>query len=470
MNRLPGDPDIHPLLGSLHKFPGFNEAGIAFDWNNAKTYKYFHRFWGGPFMCVLNVYHPETIREVLKHSIKPRNIGAVSTTYDMGLRWLGEGLILTNGQRWYRNRRLLTPSFHFEILKKYIKVYNSCAKIFMSKIVGNIHSRISVDIQPMVSRYTLDVILQCAFSLESNCQCENKPGTYAKAIAELQLLWMERMLNPLHFFEFIYRMSSKGRRFYHLCNVVHAEAEALIKKRRKELGQDSSKSSDKKARDFLDTLITAKDDDGNGLTFGEMRDEVDTFLFAGHDTTASGIMWTLVSLAQNHQHQDRVFKEVNDVIGEREEVTWEDLSKLQFTGQCIKEALRLHAAVPGIERVLTEEVDLNGHKIKAGTRCLVHLWCLHNNPHVWDEPHLFKPERFDHDHVAKMDPFQFIPFSAGSRNCIGQNFAMNEMKVIISHILKKFHLSSDPDRPTQRQMSITLKAENGAFIQFSTRK
>jgi len=132
--------------------------------------------------------------------------------------------------------------------------------------------------------------------------------------------------------------------------------------------------------------------------------------------------------------------------------------------------LRKHAAVPGIERVTTEDIIMNGYTIKAGQRCTLHLWCLHNNSHVWDEPFEFKPERFSPENVVKMDPFQFIPFSAGSRNCIGQVFAMNEMKATIAHMIQRFQFHLDTERPIRMEISITLKAEHGAFVFASPRE
>ena len=483
MNRLPGDDTFHPILGNFHTFPGMSEDGLAWIYERVNKYKYFHRVYVTPFLAPMLVYHPDTVRETIRASIKPRQlVSGLASSYDMGTPWLGDGLILTNGRRWHRNRRLLTPSFHFEILKNYMKVYNSCTVNFLENIlVGSSKTGKSVDFQPLVSNYTLDVILRCAFSYHSHCQTGREPGEYAKAIAEIQHLWMKRLINPMFFVEFLYRLSPQGRRFYSLCDIAHREAEAIMKKRKQELDLDPDNlkgggGGNRKARDFLDTLLTARDEQGNGLSWTEIREEVDTFLFAGHDTTASGIMWTLVSLARHPDHQELVYEEVKAAVVEDtnstkvgqvdddNEVKWEDLGKLQYTGQCIKEALRLHTAVPAIERFTIEDVVFDGHVIKKGTVVNIPLWALHHNPHVWDAPHDFQPQRFHPEKVAKMDPFQFIPFSAGSRNCIGQNFAMNEMKVAVAKVVRRFQLKVDEDRPVLREMSVTMKASHGAYL------
>ena len=467
MNTFPGSQDIHPLFGTLHHLfkVGFKEAGLKFFLENATKFKYFHRVWDGPFSCQLITYHPESVREVIKHSIKPRSTGLISTVYDMNIRWLGEGLILTNGPLWYRNRRLITPSFHFDILKSYIEVYNSCTNILIDNIKAQSQTGQSLDLQTLINKYSLDVILRCAFSLHSNCQSADEPNSYANTVWELQDLLMKRAVNPLHHVELIYRFSSNGRRFYHLCDVAHKAAEDIIAKRQKELENIPNKdsNSDHKCHDFLDTLLLVRDENNQGLAWKEIRNEVDTFLFAGHDTTASGIMWTLVNLAQMPHYQEQVFQEVKDVLGDRD-VTHEDLAKLQFTGQCIKESLRKNAVVPVIGRKTTEEICINGHVIPKGTRATVQLYSLHNNPHIWEEPLKYNPERFSADNIAKMEPYQFIPFSAGARNCIGQNFAMNEMKLTISRVIRNFKLVADKDKSTTREMRITMRAAEGAFV------
>ena len=155
MNKLPGEKDFHPLFGNLHKFPGPREDGLEYDRNKMKKDKYFRRGWLGPFACMLSAYHPDIVKEIIKHSIKPRNDGLLSSNYDMGISWLGEGLITTNGQRWYRNRRLITPSFHFDILKNYIEVFKSCSDIFTGRLKDLSNKRESFDLQNIISLYTL---------------------------------------------------------------------------------------------------------------------------------------------------------------------------------------------------------------------------------------------------------------------------------------------------------------------------
>ncbi|XP_059165728.1 ultra-long-chain fatty acid omega-hydroxylase-like [Physella acuta] len=464
-NKFPGEKDFSYLYGNLHKYPGPNEEGIEYDFKMCTETKYFHRIWAGAFTPVILVYHPESVRPILKSSApKPRDT-LFATPYDMGVRWLGEGLLIANGAKWARNRRLLTPAFHFDILKPYVDVYNQCTDTLVSKIHELSKSGESFDLFQPVCMSTLDVILQCAFSYKSYCQTKGK-NAYTTAMMQLMILWTDRSFKPQVFNEFIYGLTSDGKKFYKLCDEVHAVAEDIIEKRRKELEnqKEDEKNTNKKVKDFLDTLLTARDEDGFGLSPIEIRNEVDTFLFEGHDTTASGVTWTLYRLAQHPEYQEMVYEEVLRVLDGREQLEWSDLSKLEFTTMCIKEGLRLDTAVPFIERKLEEDTQIMEYTIPKGTLVAVQIFVLHHNPHLWDRPHDFCPERFHPDKTRTMDPFQFLPFSAGSRNCIGQNFAMNEMKITIAKVIKNFKLTLDLNKPARRFTCATMKAENGVMV------
>ncbi|KAH9504366.1 Cytochrome P450 4F4 [Bulinus truncatus] len=413
--RLPNVPGYKYSTGTLHLFPGNNEEGLAFDLALAKENCYFHVLWAGPLLPVVVAYHPDSLRHILKSSApKPRS-PILSTPYDMGLPWLGEGLIISNGDRWARSRRLLTPAFHFDILKPYLEIYNQCADILIKKMEHLSKQGQAFDIYTLLNLDALDIILRCAFSYMSECQTVGLKNNIASVISELGKMWSDRSISP-HFhdhIDFLYRLTSHGKRFYKLCNVAHKASEEIITKRKQELEKDPDLVSKKKLKDFLDILLTAKDEDGQGLSPLEIRNEVDTFFFAGHDTTASGMTWIIYALAGHPECQEKVYNEVTKVLDGREYLEWNDLQNLEYTTMCIKESLRLHGAVTGIERKTTEECNVHGHVIPAGTRVGIHLWILHHNPHIWDHPNDFRPERFHPNNLRNMDPFQFVPFSAG---------------------------------------------------------
>jgi len=199
-----------------------------------------------------------------------------------------------------------------------------------------------------------------------------------------------------------------------------------------------------------------------------MHDEVETFLFAGHDTTSSGLSWALYLMATHQDIQKRVQAELDGILGERrnQQIEWDDLGKMTYLTQCVKETLRLYPPVPIIARELNEDVDIMGCTVARGTYVGLHIYGLHHNVHVWGEDHMeFKPERFSVDEAKKRDAYAFVPFSAGPRNCIGQNFALTEEKVIMARLLHRytFKLTADCPEP-EPAFRIVLRPRNNVRL------
>ncbi|XP_069109522.1 cytochrome P450 4B1-like [Argopecten irradians] len=215
----------------------------------------------------------------------------------------------------------------------------------------------------------------------------------------------------------------------------------------------------------------ARDENGNGLTREEIRNEVDTFLFEGHDTTASAISWILYSLATHPEHQTKVQAEIDSVLEGRvsDHLKWEDMPKLQYLTMCIKEGMRLHSPVPFIQRESTREFTIDGKTFPPGTFLSCAIYSVHQNPAVWNNPQEFIPERFSKENATKMDSFAFIPFAAGPRNCIGQTFAMNEEKVTIARILHKYTFELDPSVEVKKQPAAVMRSKNGIYLNAKAR-
>ncbi|XP_021365497.1 cytochrome P450 4F5-like [Mizuhopecten yessoensis] len=210
----------------------------------------------------------------------------------------------------------------------------------------------------------------------------------------------------------------------------------------------------------------ARDENGKGLTREEIRNEVDTFLFAGHDATASAISWILYTLATHPEHQTKVQEEIDRVLAGRESdrLEWDDMPKLEYLTMCINEGMRLYTPVPIIHRQSTKEFTIDGKKFPPGTYMSIGVYSVHHNPTVWENPHQFIPQRFSKENTAKADSFSFIPFSAGPRNCIGQTFAMNEEKVTIARILHKYTLEADPKVEVKLKAAAVMRSLNGVYL------
>ena len=435
-----------------------------------------HRFiivWFGPFLASIDVGHPEIVQKLIKEP-KCRPV------YRMLIPWLGEGLLIADGQKWYRSRRLLTPAFHFEILKPYIPVYNSCLEVMLRKWSVSVSKSEPVKLFETVSLLSLDIILQCAFSNKSDCQTLSRKHPYTNAVYDLIQLCTDRFMNPLYHIDWIYFITPSGRKMSRACSIVHEYALRVINERKRTLGLDKKRnkfqndtelfqevSKMRKYLDFLDILLTSVDENGKGLTVDEIRSEVDTFMFEGHDTTTSGISWTLYCLAKYPEHQEKVREEVRNVLMGREWLEYDDLKDLKYTQWCIKEAMRLYPPVFQFYRTLLEDVELDGYLIPKGVQVNITPFLIHRNPDIWENPNEYDPLRFHPINAEKRHPYAYIPFSAGYRNCIGQNFAMNEERLVVASIINRYSLSLDEDHEVKIALRVVLRTKNDIKVKLT---
>uniref|UniRef100_A0A2K6FLW4 Cytochrome P450 family 4 subfamily F member 153 n=1 Tax=Propithecus coquereli TaxID=379532 RepID=A0A2K6FLW4_PROCO len=326
-----------------------------------------------------------------------------------------------------------------------------------------------LDMFEHISLMTLDSLQKCVFSFDSHCQ--EKPSEYIAAILELSALVAKRYERILLHIDFLYYLTANGRRFREACRLVHDFTNAVIQERRRTLpsqGLDDFLKAKAKTKtlDFIDVLLLSKDEDGKDLSDEDIRAEADTFMFEGHDTTASGLSWILYHLARHPEYQERCRQEVRELLGDREpdEIEWDDLAQLPFLTMCIKESLRLHPPAPMISRRCTQDIVLpDGRVIPKGVICLISIFGTHHNPAVWPDPEVYDPSRFNPENVKERSPLAFVPFSAGPRNCIGQTFAMTEMKVVLALTLLRFRLLPDDTEP-RRKPEIILRAEGGLWL------
>uniref|UniRef100_H0WJV4 Cytochrome P450 family 4 subfamily F member 111 n=2 Tax=Otolemur garnettii TaxID=30611 RepID=H0WJV4_OTOGA len=432
------------------------------------TYPWGFKRWMGPTIPIITLYHPDFIRSVLSASA---TIASKDVIFSSFLKpWLGDGLLLSGGDKWSHHRRMLTPAFHFNILKPYVKVFNESANIMHAKWQRLAsEDSIYLDMFEHISLMTLDSLQKCVFGFNSNCQ-EN-PSEYIAAILELSALVVKRNRQIFLYTDFLYYLTPDGKRFCRDCDVVHEFTDAVIQKRRRTLesqGIDDFLKAKAKSKtlDFIDVLLLAKDENGKELSDKDIRAEADTFMFAGHDTTASGLSWVLYHLARHSEYQEHCREEVRVLLRDREpkEIEWEDLAQLPFLTMCIKESLRLHPPVTVMSRCCNQDIVLpDGLVIPKGNICVISIFGIHHNPSVWSDPEVYDPSRFDPENPQTRSPLAFIPFSAGPRNCIGQTFAMAEMKVVLALTLLRFRIMCDHIEP-RRKPELVLRTEDGLWL------
>ncbi|XP_039723626.1 cytochrome P450 4F3 isoform X2 [Pteropus medius] len=464
---FPQPPKRHWFWGHLGQIQS-SEEGLLYTQDLASTYGDVCCWWVGPWHAAVRIFHPNCIKPVL---FAPAAIAPKASFFYNSLKlWLGDGLLLSAGDKWSSHRRMLTPAFHFNILKPYMKIFNDSVNILHAKWQRMaLEGTIRLDMFEHISLMTLDSLQKCIFSFDSHCQ--EKPSEYIATILELSALTTKRHDQLFLHMDFLYYLTPDGKRFRRACRLVHDFTDAVIQERRRTLSDhgidDFLKAKAKtKTLDFIDVLLLTKDEDGKKLSDEDIRAEADTFMFEGHDTTASGLSWVLYNLAKHPEYQERCRREVQELLKDREpkEMEWDDLAQLPFLTMCIKESLRLHPPVTIVSRRCTQDIPLpDGRVIPKGVACVINIFGTHHNPSVWPDPEVYDPFRFDPENIKKRSPLAFIPFSAGPRNCIGQTFAMNEMKVVLALTLLRFRILPDDAEP-RRKPELILRAEGGLWL------
>nr|XP_033772207.1 cytochrome P450 4B1-like isoform X2 [Geotrypetes seraphini] len=426
----------------------------------AKKYPYGFPIWFGNFLPILFITHPDYAKTVFGRA-DPK-----AWVYKFLEPWIGQGLLLLSGQKWFQHRRMLTSAFHYDVLKPYVKLMSDSTKIMLDKWEKFANEDKSVELFQYVSLMTLDSIMKCAFSCNSNCQNESD-SAYIKAIFDLCFLVDLRFRwYPFHS-NLIFHLSPQGFRFRKACRLAHQHTDEVIKQRKAALANENEpeKIQQKRHLDFLDILLCAKDENGKGLSDKDLHAEVDTFMFEGHDTTSSGISWILYCMAKYPEHQEKCREEIQEILGDRDTVEWEDLGKMTYTTMCIKESLRMYPPVPDVLRQLKKPITFfDGRSLPADSLVMLSIYIIHRLPDVWQDPEVFDPLRFSPENSSDRHPHAFVPFAAGIRNCIGQNFAMNEMKVAVALTLQRFQLSPDESRPPIKMPQIVLKSLTGIHL------
>ncbi|XP_029200943.2 cytochrome P450 4V2-like isoform X1 [Acropora millepora] len=433
--------------------------------------------WCGAHPVVV-LFKPELVEDLLRSSRYTKK----SQEYDFLRPWIGTGLLTSNGAKWKARRRLITPAFHFQVLNHFIKVFEEQAVIMISHLEKRVNKGV-FNIMPCISRCALDIICVTSMGSSPNVQ-ENADSPYVNAVVRMSDLVQKRQKSPWLWNDVVYNLTPSGREHSKCLDILHDFTHMVIDERiaqreaKKSKPQESEEDHEnveenaftrKKRLAFLDLLLEAY---GNGEISREgVQEEVDTFMFEGHDTTAAAITWALYLLARHPEVQRKADEEVDNFFAHHPEtLTVGDLKEFRYLDCVIKEAQRLFPSVPVLGRTVTEDYNFNGYTAPKGTTVVTAIVALHRNPEVWPAPLQFDPDRFLPENSQGRHPFAFIPFSAGPRNCIGQRFALLEVKIVLSYILHNFVIDSTQTIDELHTCSeIVTRPKEGIFVTLAKR-
>lgn len=280
----------------------------------------------------------------------------------------------------------------------------------------------------------------------------------------------KKMFNPIYGTESLFRFTKYHSLFEESLRVVSETTQKVISSRRKyyeehpeELIDYTNEVGVKKRMPLIDTLLRTNVD-GEPLSNRDIEDEVNTFLFAGHDTTSHALSFFLYNVAKYPTVQEKVFEEIITVFGgvpENSQISIRKLSELKYLEAVIKESMRMFATIPFIGRQILEEATIGDLHLPADTNVSLFLFGMFRSEKLFRNAETFNPDRFMEE-GKELNPFAFIPFSAGSRNCIGQRFALLEMKTIILKTITAFEISlAEPNKELELISGMILRSKDG---------
>ncbi|XP_057295262.1 cytochrome P450 4C1-like [Hydractinia symbiolongicarpus] len=460
---LPGPSDL-PIIGSVLEMEREPHKLFRQLQEYQKQFNYVFKVWLGyvPVVVSGNAEYAEAI-------LSCKDLIKKSTFYWTSFGWLGTGLLTSDGSKWKNRRRLISPTFHFNILNDFVSIFVKHAESLVEALKLKSDADKAIDVQVPISLATLNVICETAMGVKIDIQ-QSTSAQYVKSVHSMTQHFQTRQKYPWLWPDFIYKLTSAGQEYYKDLKIAHDFTIDVIKKRAqsRNLSSNNIESADNNFKKvFIDMLLDLYDK--GEIDIDGIREEVNTFMFAGHDTTATGMGWILYLLGRHPEVQKKLHAEIDraDLIPG---IVLDKVRELKYLEYVIKEGLRLHPPIPLIARVLEKDTAIGKHVIPSGTEIALDVYALHLNPEYWDEPKTFNPDRFGQEKFLKRNPYSYIPFSAGSRNCIGQKFAMLEEKVFLFHIMKNFRLTSiQAENEVAECCEIIHKSNNGLMIKFSSR-
>jgi cytochrome P450 len=348
-------------------------------------------------------------------------------------RLLGNGLLLSDGALWRRQRRLIQPAFRRERIDQYARLIIALAEDF----AGRLEDGQTLELKRTMMGLTLRMVAKTLFDHDVSDDTDRvarATQTFRRAFGGLEALLPAALPTP----------HSRA------IKAAIAELDALIYGLLDARGEGGGE-------DLLGALAGAVDreGDGHGMDRRQLRDELMTMLLAGHDTTAHALSWAFHLLAQHPEAEARVRHEALTVLGQRTPQPG-DVDKLHFTEQVLNETMRLYPPAYVLAREATRDVDLGGYHVPAGTDVVIWTYHVQRDPRWYPEPGRFDPDRFSPARRGTIPQFAYLPFGLGTRTCIGKHFALMEAKVVLACTLRRVSLLDLRGGIVGRDMAVTL--------------
>lgn len=355
---------------------------------------------------------------------------------------LGKGLLTSEGDFWLRQRRLIQPAF----MRGRVAAYGPAMVAAAERILAEWTPGETRDVADEMMRITLDIAAQTLFGGDVHDAARKVRD--ALQFMQESFLWRFNRLVPVPIWLPTPHNLRARRTVRRLDEIIYG----FIRQRRQS-GQEHG--------DLLSILLHARDeDDGQGMTDQQVRDEAMTLFLAGHETTALALGWTWYLLATHPEAEERLCAELREVLGSRTP-TVDDLPRLRYTEAVVTESMRILPPVYAIGREALDDCEIGGFRVPRKTTILMSQWVVQRDPRWFAEPEKFQPERWLDDLSHRLPKYAYFPFGGGPRLCVGNIFAMMESVLVLATIAQRFRFTVVPGHPVVPWATFTLRPLHG---------
>jgi cytochrome P450 len=407
----------------------------------------------GPFvrtrlpMHIYFVSSPALIDEILVKQASHFQKDRVSR---MLSRAIGQGLVVSEGDLWRRQRRLMQPAFHQGELRSYGAVITELAR----EAVGSWRSGETRNLHEDMMALTLNIVAKLLFGANLAADAREIGTTISALMEDFSGELGLRALTP-----FAHLPTPGARRIRRGIRQMDRIIYKIISDRR---------GAADPGHDLLGLLLRARDEDGSRMSDQQLRDEALTLFVAGHETTALALTYALYLLAAHPAAQAMLATELGQVLGGRD-ADFGDLERLKLTEAVLLEAMRLYPPAWSIGREALVDVEIGGYRLPKGSTLFISQWVVHRDPALFEAPERFQPERWAGDAQRRLPRFAYFPFGGGPRICIGNRFAMMEATLILAALARRFSFATTPESRLDLLPTVTLRPRSPVLLQVTAR-
>ncbi|XP_056416274.1 cytochrome P450 3A4-like isoform X2 [Hyla sarda] len=379
-------------------------------------------------------------------------------------------------EQWKRIRTVLSPTFTSGKLKQMFPIIKQYGDLLVKNIQKKVDNKEFVDMKNIFGSYSMDIVLSTSFSV--NVDSLNNPND--PFVINGRKLFSFSFFNPLFLTTvlcpFLIPLLEKLNFCFLPLSVLDFFQDAI-----KRIKKNRNKGIHSERVDFLQLMVDAQSKDNNAgeethgykeLTDSEILAQGLIFIMAGYETTSTTLMFLAYHLATHPDVQTKLQEEIDTFLPNKAPPTYEALTQMEYLDAVLNENLRFYPAAGRIERVCKTTTEINGVTIPKGVVTVIPAFVLHRNPEIWTDPEEFRPERFSKENRDTIDPYTFLPFGAGPRNCIGMRFALTNMKSVITLLLQNFSFRTCKDTPIPLEIDTTgfLKTKKPVILNLVPRE